>query len=108
MALRLRPLPRPPVSASFLISLTRYPYRRVLRVCSALVRLGEIVTTMTVWELPPTNESLRTCVSLEPRNGVWFCCVCARARVCVCMSVAGGGGGGGGGGGEGAAVGFRR
>lgn len=57
---------------SFLSSLTQSEYLRVLRVFSQQLLAGEILATITVLHLDPVNESLRTCVSLLPLNGVCF------------------------------------
>ena len=64
-------LSRPAKEPSFLSSLTRSAYRRVLRVCSLQDSAGEILAIIVVLELP-TKESLRTYVNFEPRNGVCF------------------------------------
>lgn len=45
-------------------------YRNVFKVCSHDPEFGEMQDIITVRELP-TNESLRTSVSLLPLNGMW-------------------------------------
>ena len=65
-----------PRDASFLSSLTRSAYLRVLSVCSLQLEAGEMLAIMVVL-LKPTKESLSTCVSLEPRNGA---CVFYKSR----------------------------
>ena len=62
---------RGPRCASFLSSLTRSAYLRVLSVCSLQFDAGEMLAIMVVL-LKPTKESFSTCVSLEPRKGVCF------------------------------------
>ena len=53
---------------SLLSSLTLYAYLRVLSVCSQLPVAGETLAIITV-RLSPMNESRRTSVSFDPRNG---------------------------------------
>mmetsp|Transcript_70233 Transcript_70233/g.205956 ORF Transcript_70233/g.205956 Transcript_70233/m.205956 type:complete len:229 (-) Transcript_70233:873-1559(-) len=55
-------------------SLTRYAYRRVLSECSTAPLVGETFAIITVLQLLPTKESFSTCVSLDPRKGVWSSC----------------------------------
>lgn len=56
---------------SFLISLTRSAYLRVLRVCSQQLAAGETLAIIVVL-LFPVKESFKTCVNLLPLNGVCF------------------------------------
>mmetsp|Transcript_29853 Transcript_29853/g.91621 ORF Transcript_29853/g.91621 Transcript_29853/m.91621 type:complete len:267 (-) Transcript_29853:1906-2706(-) len=50
-------------------SLTRSAYRMVLSECSQHAEQGETLAIITVREDDPTNESFKTCVSLDPRKG---------------------------------------
>lgn len=49
---------------------TRSAYRNVFNVCSQLLLDGETVPIMTVLQFP-INESRKTYVNLDPRNGTW-------------------------------------
>ena len=60
--------PALPLAPSLLSSLTLYAYLRVLSVCSQLPVAGETLAIITV-RLSPMNESRRTSVSFDPRNG---------------------------------------
>mmetsp|Transcript_2344 Transcript_2344/g.6614 ORF Transcript_2344/g.6614 Transcript_2344/m.6614 type:complete len:393 (-) Transcript_2344:982-2160(-) len=66
--------PAPALPLLLRSSLTRYAYRRVLSECSTAQLQGETFAIITVLQLLPTKESFSTCVSLEPRNGVWSSC----------------------------------
>ena len=63
----------------FFNSRTRSAYRNVFSVCSQLYLAGEMLATISDLALP-MNESLSTCVSLEPRNGVCLLSI-SRARI---------------------------
>ena len=60
-----------PMLPSFFNSFTLSAYLSVFNVCSEQFDAGEMLAIMVVL-LFPINESLRTCVNLEPRNGVCF------------------------------------
>ena len=57
-------------SVGFRSYLTLSAYLRVLRVFSEEAEEGDTLPIMTVLQ-KPTNESLSTMVSLDPRKGVW-------------------------------------
>lgn len=64
-------LGRAPIFASFFSSFTLSAYLNVFNVCSEQFEAGEMFAIIVVL-LFPTNESLSTYVSFDPRNGVCF------------------------------------